>query len=616
MKVKPKKIGELTSTGAGVYLPEDAVTQGFALLSRRRSGKSVAAGKMMETFCSRGDPWVCLDAASAHWGIKYKDANGQPGEASGLEVLVVGGKYGDVALDEHMGEPLADIICETNISCVIDLKAATMSARKRFVTAFANRLYAVNETPRHVFIEEAHQFVPQQPRFPEQMEVLGALERLVTGGGGLGIGFTLIAQKPAMVNKNVLEEIDNLIVMRMSGPRDLAAVKAWFEHNVGDKDQLADILSTLPRFRPGDAWLLSPDWLETIERLHFLERDTYHAGRTPKPGEKPVAPKRVELGRVIEQFRTAAEQRHIAVREEKDLRAENTALKRELEAERKRPAAPNHDVIVREVEKALVNSDREHRQALDAERVRRELVEAELAAAVPRRQLAGALDLLEKGVEQLRQARAAVNGPAPAPPAQERKARSHPYREVVNKTPPIVNARPAIVNEPGPSVNGDGEVRLKSGARLMLTELARRHPATWTRAQLATLVRLKRTGGTFGTYLSKLRMAGYIDEQGGQVAITPDGLDAAGVVPDAPTTHEEVMAMWREKLKAGAYRMLELLVQQGELPRDELAAGVDLEARGGTFGTYLSHLRTNGLVYEADGVVRPADVLWPEAVPA
>jgi hypothetical protein len=614
--VKPKQIGKLTSTGAGVYLPEDAVTQGFAILARRRSGKSVTAGVMMETFCSRGDPWVCLDPASAHWGIKYRDADGRPGEASGYEVLIVGGKYGDVALDEHMGEALADIVCETDISCVIDLKASTMAARKRFVTGFANRLYAVNETPRHLFLEEAHQFVPQQPRFEEQKEVLGALERLVTGGGGMGIGFTLITQRPALVNKNVLEEIDNLFVMRMSGPNDIAAVKDWFDHNVGDKDRLREILNALPSFRQGEAWLLSPEWLGELKRLQMRLRDTYHAGRTPVRGEKPIAPKPIELGRVIEQFRKAAEQRHIAVQEEKDLRKANAELQREVASLRKKSAPPDQAVIDREVHKAVTQREREIGQELNAAKHRLALAEDQIALAVKRSDLDAGLRLLEQGVERLRRARESVNGTIPNPPAPARKSRLHTSREVVNNAPPIVNASPSIVNKPAPtpSVNGEGEVRLKSGARLMLTELARRHPATWTRAQLATLVRLKRTGGTFGTYLSNLRTAGFIEEQGGQVTITDVGLDAAGVVPDAPTTHEDVMAMWSEKLKAGAYRMLELVVESRELTRDELAEGAGLEAKGGTFGTYLSNLRTNGLVVEADGVVRPADVVFPEGL--
>lgn len=36
------------------------------------------------------------------------------------------------------------------------------------------------------------------------------------------------------------------------------------------------------------------------------------------------------------------------------------------------------------------------------------------------------------------------------------------------------------------------------------------------------------------------------------------------------------------------------------IPRDELGAQADVEASGGTFGTYLSQLRRNGLA-EVDG---------------
>jgi hypothetical protein len=83
MSAAEKRAGSVLGVGDGgdVVLPEDAVTQGFGILARRRSGKSNTLGVMEETFSERGDPWVCLDPVSAHWGIRYLDAGGRPGKA-------------------------------------------------------------------------------------------------------------------------------------------------------------------------------------------------------------------------------------------------------------------------------------------------------------------------------------------------------------------------------------------------------------------------------------------------------------------------------------------------------------------------------------------------------
>jgi len=339
--------------GTVLDLPLDAVTQGFGILARRRSGKSNLAGVMEETFCERGDPWVCLDPVSAHWGIRYADNHGQPGKASGHDILIVGGKIGDVPLDEKAGAVLAQILVETDISCVIDLGAESMTASQRFVADFATELLKLNETPRHVFLEEAHVFVPQQLVYDNQKLVLGALSKMITMGGGKGIGYTLITQRSAAIAKSVLEQIDNLFVLRMSGPNDLKAVEGWFEHNVGDKAALKDIVRTLPGFQPGEAWLLSPDWMHEVTRLVVRERHTYHAGRTPKRGEKPIAPRKVELGKVIERFKAAAAKRQVAAA----IPEEQPARKRSAKAVAEMSC--NHEEEIRHLEHVIEGKERE-----------------------------------------------------------------------------------------------------------------------------------------------------------------------------------------------------------------------------------------------------------------
>jgi hypothetical protein len=53
-----------------------------------------------------------------------------------------------------------------------------------------------------------------------------------------------------------------------------------------------------------------------------------------------------------------------------------------------------------------------------------------------------------------------------------------------------------------------------------------------------------------------------------------------------------------------------LLDAGGQLPRNELAVRAGLTSNAGTFGTYLSRLRSNDLVSVAGSVVRIADALY------
>lgn len=75
---------------------------------------------------------------------------------------------------------------------------------------------------------------------------------------------------------------------------------------------------------------------------------------------------------------------------------------------------------------------------------------------------------------------------------------------------------------------------------------------------------------------------------------------------------EEMLAMWRGALKAGARQMLDVLVANypASLGKDQLAELVEMVATGGTFQTYLSTLRRNGLIEVSGGEIVASDTLF------
>jgi hypothetical protein len=123
---------------------------------------------------------------------------------------------------------------------------------------------------------------------------------------------------------------------------------------------------------------------------------------------------------------------------------------------------------------------------------------------------------------------------------------------------------------------------------------------------------MKASGGSFGTYKSALRTHGCIGESGGRVFLTEAGHAFAGD-PGAPMSGPELVTFWKAKLPGKAKLMLEAVVDAGPggvIARDELAARVNMEAGGGSYGTYLSTLRSNGLVEDRDGGLTAAEVFF------
>jgi len=152
------------------------------------------------------------------------------------------------------------------------------------------------------------------------------------------------------------------------------------------------------------------------------------------------------------------------------------------------------------------------------------------------------------------------------------------------------------------SVENNGN-KLRSGAERMLAALATWHPNGMTEGQMRAHAGLKKSG-TFSAYMSDLRK-GYIEERDGMVFATQSGLDYCKHIPAAPQSTEEVLDIWKPKLRDGARRMLDALVQAGGEPisKEQLGELAQLQ-KSGTFSAYLSDLKTARLaVVNRDGTV-------------
>jgi hypothetical protein len=360
------------------------------------------------------------------------------------------------------------------------------------------------------------------------------------------------------LHKDVLSQADTLIAMKLTSSQDRTAIGAWIEGQA-DREEGKRILADLPRLQRGEGSIWAPG-REVLQRVRFRAIRTFDSSRAPARGERIATP------------RTLAQ-------------VDLTAITAALESAAAEPApgrAHRDDRRVAALERQLAEA-RESAAALERENadLRQRLSEiASLAAGQAQEQPASGINTSVRN-----------QGP-PAPPAD---TAARPRRQ--DLTPPH--------HEPSATSASGGK-----GAELrILRVLAQQHPARLTESQWAILSRMKRTGGTWQTYKSRLRTRGLIAQDGRDWSITPEGLKVAGVVPRQPQTPEELRSMWKEAL-GSAGRLIDVLLDAGgELPRTELASRAGLTSNAGTFGTYLSRLRSNDLVSVAGSVVRIADAL-------
>lgn len=577
--------------GGGLTLPVDAVTETFAILAKRGSGKTYTAKVLVEELVDAGQQVCVIDPLGVWWGLR----SSADGKSDGLPVVIFGGDHFDVQIEETAGRLIADAIVDHSLSCVVDLSLLSKSATRRFMADFLERLYRRNKAPRHVVVDEADAFAPQRAQ-PDGARLLGAMEDLVRRGRVKGLGVTMITQRPAVLNKDVLTQAEVLVALRMTGPRDVAAIDEWVRLHA-DEDQARELKASLPSLPVGTAWVWSPGWLELLRRVAVRRARTFDSSATPKAGQPRPAPKRmapVDLEALGAQIAATVEK--AKADDPRELRKAIADLSRQVAAANKRA-----DELERRPPEPVL--ERIEVPVLDPEAIRvLEKVHAEHSDVATR--LAEVLtdigrQLHARPPEGAKQGSVpdAASAPVPTRPGAVRRAQRQPGT-------PTTQGRPAArMGDALRPAAGSPDVQLKAGARRILQTLAAHHPMRVTRPQLGTLAKFKVTGGTFQTYWSVLKRHSLVDETGGDIGITQAGLDYLGVDVPEPMTTEELLEQWRSALKAGARQMLDVLVDiyPDGCSREALADAVGMTVTGGTFQTYLSTLRRNGLIDVVDG---------------
>lgn len=606
-------IGE-TSEGKAFKLPADTVTSTIVVFGGKGMGKTNLGSVLVEELSKAGLRWSYLDPLGVAWGLRYAD----DGRGKGVECVVLGGAKGDIPIEPTGGAVVADLVVDEPGNVVIDFSRKpsgemwSIGEKVRFITEYTKRLFqrqgslvdGHRREPFFQILDEAARYVPQVIPHgnPQLAECVGAWETLCEEGRNIGIGVGLLTQRSARINKSVTEIADAMFSFRIVGPNSIDAVMDWLGEHV-PKERIKQHIENLRSLERGYCLLVSPGWLKFEGVLKVRRRETFDSSATPKPGERP---KKVHgegakpdldkyLARMKETIERAAEQDPAALRRRV----------KELERELKKPSSSKtspHERGKQEDPRAIAHA------VMVATKQYRELLS---------RDVQHFRDIAKLGERIVTAADRQINAPAPKIPSGEIHR-----KELIQQPAPVgvsrphTHPRPDIISKHhrGEDTSQDNSaINLKAGARKMLTILAQWHPEGKTRDELGALAGFAASGGTFGDYLSKLRLAGLIHENGHGIHITDDGLMQVGDIPPLPDSTGELVGMWKSKFKAGVGRMLDVLVEAHPhaLSREELGERSGFTAAGGTFGDYLSQLRRARLIEEHGSQVKAAESLFP-----
>lgn len=566
-------------------IPRDALDDRLAIVGTAGSGKTYAALGACEHLLARHSRLIFVDPLGVAWGLRLCE-DGKT--ASPFQPVIFGGAHGDLPINEHAGALIGETVATMRESCIIDLsQLGTKAVERRFMLAFLTALYrCTNKEPVHLIIDEADMFAPQNVRDKdgEAFKLLGMMETVVRRGRVRGFIPWLISQRPAVINKDVLSQADGLVAMKLTSFQDREHLGDWVEGQA-DKGEWKTMHAELATLQRGQGLLWIPG-RAILSRVEFPPKATYDSSRTPKRGEKRRAAelKPIDLGALKERLATVETEAKAS--DPRALKAEIARLKAEAAKGQKTiPVVPDR-AYERTVEGARKEGFGEgYLQGWTDGHKAGFVVGVSLTNREMQKRLGGFVD-----VEY-------VAGIPPKVPQGTIR-----YQPVM----PAPAARASTNSAPrAPRSNGQDEGRPLGAERRPLAALASVYPAGMTEAQWAVAAGLKRSGGTWGTYVSRLRTAGCIEHRDGLYFASEQGIaDLGGDIPSMPPPGPALIDFWVSKI-SGIGPMLRVLasVYPNRMSREQLAQELNMAASGGTFGTYISRLRSPGLIdVDRDGI--------------
>ena len=557
--------------------PPGFLQQRLAIVGRSGFGKTNVAKLAAEEVLASGGRVGIFDPTDSWFGLRFKPDGVKPA----FKVVIFGGEYADLPLDERTGATIGEALAKAPDSWIVSFaEMVGEGARRRFAAEFLSALYDHNRAPLTLIVDEADTFAPQRANSPAEHVLVSRLEQIVKRGRRRGFIPWLVTQRPADIAKAVLSQADALISLSLTLPHDRKAIESWVaEHDTGG--DVAAMFRELPKFPRGQGVMWWPGG-DVLDRRAFPLSRTFDSGKTPAPGDHRPNVRPLDVGELKQAVAALIEER--AANDPAKLRA----TIEELQRENSRLAA------VESVDAANLTRGAHENGYKTGWAAAMQRVRADTAAAIgsARAQTRNAGEWIDKVAELIGAAVEPAAATLPMPPAPPPARSDPPAAKMFGNGRDL---RPAAAS---PTVLYQADSKLKAGELKLLTVMAQYRGRELSAATLGAIAGFSAGGGTFRVYVGNLRKLGLV--QPGALIPTIAGTAALGAWQPLPTG-PAALGEWAARLKSGERAILFAIRDAGgTASREDIGRATGFAPTGGTFRVYTGKLKTLGIVVGSD----------------
>jgi len=530
----------------------------FLMTASSGGGKS----NLIRIFCER---------LFGHVPIIILDREGEFGNLRNVcKEFIVFGKEGDMPIHAGMAHLLALRLWENKYSAIIDLSEMEPSQMHRFVQVFIKSLVDAPKNiwrPMVLVIDEAHEFVPENGEGSSVAK--GAILELISKCRKRFIGVVLASQRAAKLDKSAISECRNLVVGFLNRHDDRRQLGK--ELGFSTKDELFSI----KMLHEGEFWALGPAIAREVTKVQIDLAETNPSDnrltRRFKIG-KPSAETRALLDKLKDLPKEAEKE----LTEVVDLKAENMRLRTELKkAGTIKPEIriQKESVDIKGIQESIENQYRH-------------------SCRIWQGQLLTLLHNIRETVG---------NTPWKPPVVKLPVTVTHKTTVLpINpfSTKPVVSPFPVQRTTEVEHLKENTDSGLGPSETKILGFLCLHPQKQFKRSQISAMIGMKCTGGSFKTYMSRLRSRGFITGRD-LYQITEQGIHTAQSLGIESTQGLKVsLESWLEKLPGNPRKIYEVCLNNPHksFSTEEISQAAQIQCTGGSFKTYVSRLVTLGLL--------------------
>jgi hypothetical protein len=532
-------------------IPAEALDDRLGFIGTSGSGKTYNAGAAVERLLAGGARVVIVDPLDVWWGLRLK----ADGAKAAFQLPIFGGAHGDLPLNERAGKLIGETVATMSESCIVSVgHLPTKEAERRFMVDFLEALYRkASGSPFHIIFDEADLWAPQGAGTGSGPKLQALMENIVRRGRVKGFIPWLITQRPAVISKDVLSQVDGLVAFKLTSSHDRKAIGEWVKGQA-DLDQWAAIWSALPTMQKGEGvvWVPGRGILETAR---FPLKATFDSSKAPTREERRQPRQLKPLDVDALKGRLASIEEEAKANDPQILKAEIARLTAAAARPAATPTWPDQRDEVAQLR-------------------------ADLATAGDRlRRLEQSLDMVAQAVALW------VNSPAaPVASAERAPAKAAAVRPAPAKPAPRPDG--GAMGPEGPQ----GPQREVLRAMAWWAHMGHDQP---TRAQVCAILGWNVTSGHIKNVSGKLKTAGLLEyPEPGRLRMTDAG---SAVAPD-PDTSLSFHGQLRSSLSGPQRLVYDHLLEHGEQSRADVCAALGWDPSSGHIKNVAGSLKTLQIV--------------------